>query len=279
MSRIDAGTDLTVGATEAPRPGSAVPRFLLVAEYYATLFRHFWRGSIVTIFVSPVLYLLAMGVGVGTLVDANGGTAIEGTPYLRYVAPGLMAAAAMQNAVSGSMYPVLASVKWLRTAFGVVASPVRPVDLALGLQVWLATQILFAATVFAVIVGVAGAVASPWVLAAPPAAAMGGIAYSAPLSAWAIGRDSDHSFALIFRLGILPTFLMSGTFFPVSQLPAPLEAVAVISPLWHSVELVRGFTTGIFEPVEVLGHLAVLACYIGIGMLLGRREYSKRLYS
>jgi lipooligosaccharide transport system permease protein len=257
----------------------STPRFLLVAEYHATLFRNFWRGSIVTIFISPVLYLVAMGVGVGTLVDANEPTSIDGIPYLHYVAPGLMAAAAMQAGVGASMYPVMASVKWLRTAFGIIASPVRPVDIALGMQTWLATQMLVGAVVFAAVIAVAGAVSSPWVVAAPFAAALGGTAYSAPLAAWAVGREEEQSFLFVLRLGVIPTFLMSGTFFPVSQLPALLEGLAVIFPLWHSVELVRGFTTGKFEPLPTLGHLLVLLAYVTAGLAFGRREYTKRLYS
>jgi len=223
-----------------------------------------------------------MGLGVGSLVDDNlaGGdarSALDGASYLDFVAPGLMAAGAMQAAVGGSLYPVLASVKWLRTAFGVAATPLRPSDIALGFQTWLGIQILCSATVFAVIITIAGAVSSWWVLAAPPAAMLGGLAYSGLAAAWAIGRDGDHSFALIFRLGVLPSFLLSGTFFPVDQLPAPLEVLARVTPLWHSVSLVRGFTTGEVAG-STAGHLAVLLAYTGAGLLLGRGQYERRLH-
>lgn len=255
------------------------PRFVRVAEYYATLFRNFWRGSIVTIFVSPVLYLVAMGLGVGTLVDANVGTAMDGTPYLHFVAPGLMASAAMQTGVNASMYPVLASVKWLRTGHGIAATPIRPADLAFGMQAWLAIQILLAATVFVAVMAVADAIDSGWVILAPPAAVLCGLAYSTLLAPWAISRETDASFALIFRVGILPSFLLSGTFFPIEQLPVALRVLAVVPPLWHGVELTRGFTTGAFTASGAIGHAAVLAAYISVGLLLAKREYSKRLHS
>ena len=125
-----------------------------------------------------------------------------------------------------SLYPVLGSVKWVRTAFGLAATPLRPVDIALGLQGWLAAQLLVAATVFLGVAAVAGAVRSPLALLAPLVATLGGLAYSSSAAAWAMSRESEHSFQPILRLGILPSFLLSGTFFDVSQLPRPLEILA-----------------------------------------------------
>ncbi len=269
---------MTTSQTGSAPVGWTTPRFIRVAEYYGTLFRNFWRGSIVTIFISPVLYLVAMGLGVGSLVDANVGTALEGTPYLHYVAPGLLASAAMQTGVGASMYPVLASVKWLRTGHGIAATPVRPVDIALGMQAWLAVQLFVAATVFVAVMAVAGAIDSVWVVAAPVAAVLCGLAYASLLAAWAISRETDDSFSLIFRLGILPSFLLSGTFFPIEQLPLPLQVLATISPLWHGVELARGFTTGGATLGAALAHAAVLVVYISAGLLLAGREYTRRLH-
>lgn len=254
------------------------PRFLRVAEYHVMVHKKLWRTSVLTMLLGPALYLLAMGLGVGSLVDDNPTNAIGGVSYLEYVAPGLMAAAAMQTAMAQSLYPVLSSVKWLKTAFGIAATPVRPVDIAIGLQVWLAALMLAGAIVFLGITAVAGAVHSPLALLAPPAATLGGLAYSTGGAAWAVSRESEQSFQPILRLGILPSFLLSGTFFPVSQLPGGLEVVARITPLWHTVSLVRGLTAGTIDGGATAGHLAVLIAYTLVGLVLGARAHRQRLY-
>jgi lipooligosaccharide transport system permease protein len=269
--------DLTLQSASRPtRPGP--PRFLRVAEYHARVHRRLWRGNLLVMLLGPGLYLLAMGLGVGSLIDDRPSSAIGGVPYLAYVAPGLLASAAMQTAVGHSLYPVLASVKWLRTAYGLAATPLRPVDIALGLQAWLAVLLLLGATVFLGLAALAGAVHSPLALLAPPTAALGGLAYSAGGSAWAASRDSEQSFQPIIRLAILPSFLLSGTFFPISQLPAPLEALAAVTPLWHSVSLARGFTSGDIGVGAALGHLAVLVAFTAVGLVAAGRAYQKRLH-
>lgn len=251
---------------------------LRVVEYHAVVHRRLWRGNLLTLLVAPALYLLAMGVGVGSLVGDDPANAIGGVSYLTYVAPGLMAAAAMQTAMAQSLYPVLGSVKWLKTAYGQAATPLRPADIAIGFQVWLALLMLAGAVAFVAMAALAGAVSSPLAVLAPSAAALGGVAYSASASAWAIGRDTEQSFQPILRLGILPSFLLSGTFFPISQLPDGLAALAAVTPLWHSVSLVRGLTGGTIGAGAAIGHTAVLVGYSGVGLVAGARAYRRRLH-
>lgn len=255
----------------------AEPRFLRVARYHALVYRQLWRGSVATTIIGPVLYLVAMGIGVGSLID-DGPTSALGVPYIEFVAPGLLAAGAMQTAMAQALYPVHGSVRWERTAYGLAATPLRPIDIAVGLQAWLALHMLLAAAVFLAVATAAGAVRSPLGLAAPAVAALGGLAYSTFGAAWAMSRDSEQSFQAVLRLGILPSFLLSGTFFEISQLPLVLEVVAWLTPLWHSVSLVRGLTAGTVGLEAALGHVAVITAYLAVGMVMAARAYQSRLY-
>ncbi len=119
-----------------------------------------------------------------------------------------------------------------------------------------------------------------WAVLAVPAAVLGALALAAPLMAYVATQESDNQFPLIMRFLTLPMFLFSGTFFPLSQLPAVLRVIAWVMPLWHSVELCRDATTGSLGVggwLGVLGHLAVLAAYVTVGAVWGRRTFSQRL--
>lgn len=254
----------------------ATPVLLRVVEREARVYRHLWRGSAFTTFLAPVLFLAAMGIGLGDLVDERTGS-VDGLDYLAFVTPGLMAAAAMQTAAADSLWPVMAGMKWVRFYHGVVASPVSAADLFGGRVVWVGMRTVISATAFLVVATALGGVDSPWGVLAVPAAVLTAVAFSAPLTAFAATQQTDLSFVVLMRLGIMPLFLFSGTFFPVDQLPGFLQPVAVASPLWHGVELCRGFTTGTVEALPAAGHLAVLLAVIAAGWAWGTRSFPRRL--
>lgn len=254
----------------------AAPALVRVVEREARVFRHLWRGSVFSSVVTPLLFLAAMGLGLGGLVDERSG-AVDGVDYLVFVTPGLLAASAMQTAAGESLWPVMAGTKWMRFFHGMVATPVAPADVYGGFVVWQALRVALAASLFLVVAVPLGGVTSWWAPLAVGAATLTGAAFAAPLAAFAVGRESDQSFALIMRLAIVPLFLFSGTFFPVDQLPDALEPLAWISPLWHGVELTRSATTGSAEPGPTLAHVATLVVVIAVSWRAGTRAFSRRL--
>ncbi len=247
-------------------------------RYWLTNYRRTWRGSIYSSVLSPLLYLGAMGIGLGTLVDAHGTARLGGLSYLAFLAPGLLAAAAMQAAVEESTYPVLGSVKWRRTYYAAAASPLRPADLFHGHLLFTTMRLAMNSAIFLAVMAAFGAVASPWALAALPAAVLTGLAFAAPVEAWAITVTKDTSFALIFRFGLIPLFLFSGTFFPITQLPAWLRPLAYLTPLWHGVALCRSLTLGTASPGGALAHVAYLVAVAAVSIAAGNRSYARRLY-
>jgi lipooligosaccharide transport system permease protein len=247
-------------------------------RYWLTNYRRTWRGTIYTSVLSPVLYLGAMGLGLGTLVDAHGTARLGGVSYLAFLAPGLLAAAAMEAAVEESTYPVLGSVKWRRTYYAATASPLRPPDIYHGHLLFTTMRLVMNSTIFLVVMAAFGAITSPWALAALPVAVLTGLAFAAPIEAWAITVVKDTSFALIFRFGLIPLFLFSGTFFPVSQLPVWIRPLAYITPLWHGVALCRSLSLGTATAGSALVHIGYLAALTAVSIAIGHRTYRRRLW-
>jgi lipooligosaccharide transport system permease protein len=246
-------------------------------RYWLTNYRRTWRGSIYTSFLSPVLYLGAMGLGLGKLVDAHGTARLGGVSYLAFLAPGLLAAAAMQSGIEESTYPVLGSVKWRRTYYAAAASPLRPADIFHGHLLFTIMRLAMNSAIFLVVMAAFGAITSPWVLAAVPVAVLTGLAFAAPIEAWAITVSKDTSFALVFRFGMIPLFLFSGTFFPVTQLPAWIRPLAYATPLWHGVALCRSLSLGTATLGGALVHVGYLAALAAVSIVVGNRTYRRRL--
>ena len=247
-------------------------------EREARVWAQLWKGSVLTGIVTPLLFLGAMGLGLGGLVDENQGD-VGGLDYLTFVAPGILAASVLQTAAGASLWPVMGGIKWNRTFHASVATPLAPGDVYGGYLVWLATRVAMDATAFVVVAALLGGVPSPWAVLAVPAAVAGGLAFAAPLIAFSATQDSDVPFAVIMRVLVLPMFLFSGTFFPLDQLPAGFRPVAWFTPLWHAVELCRGATTGSLDPLSGVGHAAFLAACAAAGWLWGTRAFTRRLAS
>ena len=245
-------------------------------EFFFAQYKRIWRGTAVSSAVTPVVYLLALGVGLGVFVDRS--TDLSGDiSYLEFVAPGLMAATAMQLASFEATFPVLAAIKWDRQYHAMLATPLRARDVMLGHQAFFAFRLLLTATIYFVVITAFGAVESPLGVLAIPVTVLVGLSFTAPLAAWAAHTERESSFIAIFRFGILPMFLFSGTFFPISTLPTPLEVLARLTPLWHGVTLCRDLTLGEISPGSDLLHLGYLIVCVTGGLVAARYTYQRRL--
>lgn len=264
-----------------PRAGTAGSGTMAVRALRSWLvnYRRTWRGTIYSSVLSPVLYLGAMGLGLGSLVDSRGTASLGGISYLTFLAPGLMAASAMQTAVEESLYPVLSAVKWQKTYQAATATPLRPGDLYRGHILFTTMRLGMNMAIFLCVMAAFGAARSAWVLAALPVAVLTGLAFATPLDAFAVTQEkNDQAFNVIFRFGMIPLFLFSGTFFPVTQLPAWIRPLAYVTPLWHGVALCRSLSLGTADWAGALGHVGYLAAVALIGLAAGQRTYRRRLY-
>jgi lipooligosaccharide transport system permease protein len=267
--------------TQAALPGTRAPGWsfaLRQLRFWLTDYRRTWRGSIYSSVLNPLLFLGAIGLGLGTLVNAHGRTGLGGVSYLVFLTPGLLAASAMQTGVGDATYPVFGSVKWNKTYQAAVASPLRPADIFHGHLLFVTMRLSMNAVVFLAVAAALGGVHSRWALAALPVAVLTGLAFAAPIEAWAVTRTKDTSFAVIYRFGMIPLFLFSGTFFPITQLPGWLRPLAYITPLWHGVSLCRALSLGIAHPGGASVHVAYLTAVTMAGVLAGNRTYRRRLY-
>ena len=269
---------MAVASAEAGAPARLDVLAIRALLFWLVNYRRTWRGSIYTSVANPVLYLGAMGLGLGTLVDQHGTGRLGGVSYLAFLAPGLLAATGMQTAMNESTFPVMAAVKWLKTYQAAVATPLRPGDLFRGHLLFTALRVLMNSAIFLGVMAAFGAVQSAWVIAALPVCVLTGLAFAAPVEAWAITRDKDTSFSLLIRFGLIPLFLFSGTFFPVTQLPGWIQPVAYATPLWHGVALCRSLSLGTADVGGSLLHVAYLVVLTVAGLVAGQHFYRRRLY-
>jgi lipooligosaccharide transport system permease protein len=263
--------------TALSRPSSTVGR---VFEHRFLQYRRTFRSSIFSSFLSPALFLTAMGLGLGSYVSTSStNTTLGGVSYLAFLAPGLLAATAMQSASFEATFPIIGGLVWNKIFHAMYATPISARDIALGNLAWITARLTFITTVFTVILVLFGAAASPLVVFAIPAAVLTGLAFAAPIAAFSATQRTPDRFSNIFRFGITPLFLFSGTFFPLTSLPAFLQPLAWLTPLYHGVALTRGLSLGTItdDPAFAVVHLLVLLAFIASGTWALLQTMERRL--
>jgi lipooligosaccharide transport system permease protein len=253
-----------------------------VVEAEAIGYKRTWRGTIISSFVNPVLFLAGMGLLLGKMVDQGGGRAELPIPFITFVATGLLAATAMQTGFGEGAWPVMAGIKWRKTFDAMLATPLSVADLVGGRLIWGAIHLAFTIGIYAVVAVLFGAMELVPALEAVIPAVLCGLAFEAAATAFTAQLEKETGLSTVMRFGIIPLFLFSGTFFPVSQLPSWLQAVAVATPLFHGVELARKLALPEVGPPVVSSmpiwvHVAYLVAMTAVGWALAIRLLRKRL--
>jgi len=260
----------------------STPAPLRIVEWNFAVYRRIWRSNMLTSFAQPLLYLLAMGIGVGALVNSNSGSEriLGGIPYIAFVAPGLLATTAMMVGSIESMWPVLDAVTWGRQYEAMAATPLEPNDIVVAHVLWIMFRTGVSAGAVAAAMALFPDVRSWGLIAAVPAATLTGLAFAMPLGAFTVRRRQDMAFPVIQRFVITPLFLFGGAFFPLSQLPVGIRYVGYATPLWHGVEMCRSFVSGTsMSALAAVGHTAYLLVFVVAGAVVMARRTRRRLFA
>lgn len=267
-----------------PHPRAALAparRWIPIAEYHLRVLRRVMRGVIYSRLGTPLLALLAVGWGVGLLVDrgGRGGVPWHGVtlPYAVFVVPAILASTAMMTGFGESSWPVFGAIKWQGTYYAMLATPMRTRDILAGHIAQVGWQLAAGAAVFVALAAPFGVWRSWWVLAAVPVATLTGLGFATVMTAVAARSETEGWFTAIFRVVATPLMLFSGTYFPIESLPTVLQPLAWATPLWHGVEACRAFATGLVDGGAVLGHVAALVGFCAVGVAWSARELHRRL--
>jgi lipooligosaccharide transport system permease protein len=240
------------------------------------VYRRLWHRSLAFGFLQPILFLTAMGLGLGALIGDDT-EAFGNFDYIDWLGPGLLAAMAMQTSTFESTYPIMNKIMWGRNYEAMLSTPLGIRHIVIGELGWSGFRIGTLAVVFLVVLTLFGVPTSPLAVLAIPFTILIGLAFSSCLIAFTATQKNDVGFSAVFRFIINPLFLFSGTFFPLSQLPDQIEWVPWLTPLFHGVELVRGSILGTLEPTSALVHLAYLLAMFAVGAFLAERTLTKRM--
>ncbi|MEZ0580090.1 ABC transporter permease [Nocardioides sp. MH1] len=249
------------------------------ADYWAILWARTWRGVVASSFLSPFLYVLAMGVLLGGFVEADPDQLEGATSYLAFVVPGLIAAHAMQTAVSETTYPVMGMIKWQRTYESMLATPLQARHVVGAHLGSVALHLAATCGLYTLVMAPFGVFESWWgPFLAFASQVLTGMAFATLVYAFTTRLYSEEGFGVLFRLGVFPLFLFSGAFFPVSNLGGGAW-VARLTPLWHGVNLSRMFALDNVTWWLAGVNVAVLVAVLLLGWRWAVSGLAKRMLS
>ena len=253
-------------------------RYILEARIRGMM-KFFWVIVAVAI-LNPLLYLISIGLGVGTLISNNiGPQGIDGVSYLTFIAPALLAASAIQGAMDEVVFPTMDGFKWGKVFFGMNSTPQTGADIAGGVFLGAMVRTVLSVGVYSVILYFFGAMDSPHSYLAVPIAIFAGASFGAVMLAFAsYVQNEDMFFVIVGRFIVGPMFLFSGTFYPLDTLPIALQFFGWISPLWHAIELGRYATYGhSISGAMISVHILFMAVMLVVGLKIAFRQFQERL--
>ncbi len=267
-----------MGGVRIPSPRGA----FRVWQRNATIFRKYWKTIMLPNLFEPLLYLVALGLGLGAFIREGG---INGLTYTQYVAPGLLASNAMFAASFESTFNTFIRLKIGRIYDAIVTTPVNAEDIVAGEYLWAGTRAALYGTGFLGVITALGFLFSPeallvssfWALLIPPVLLLVGIMFSVMGTLFTSLISSIDLYAYYFTLVVTPLFLFSGIFFPVEDFPAPVPQIAWLTPLYHAVNLCRALAVG--PSLGVLVDVAWILVFTAALALLPIRFMRKRLIS
>jgi len=240
-----------------------------------------WIWMIIGIAIAnPVLYLISVGIGLGGLIDKSVGVGgVDGVKYLTFLAPALLAQAAIQGAMDETIYPTIQGFKWHKTFYSINSTPLSGAQISIGVFLAAFLRVIYTVLFYFGVMWAFGALQSPKAWLAVPTAIFAGISFGALMQTLAAKLENENIFFVILgRFIMMPLFLFSGTFFPLSSMPFFLQWLGWISPLWHATELGRYLTYGhvISSPV-MWAHFVILATMLVGGLYFSARIFTRRL--
>ncbi len=249
-----------------------------VAEARLRIMLKFFWSLLSAATLNPVLFLMSVGIGVGKLINDHSG-GVDGVKYLTFLAPALLASAAIQNALDEVVFPVLEGFKWNKTFFAMNATPLSAKQIANGVFLAAMIRTLFSVVVYGVAIFLFGGFTSNRGWFAIPLGLFAGASFGALVMGLAVAAKNDDSFFMVLsRFVIMPLFLFSGTFYQLSTMPIFLRAIGWLSPLWHAAELSRFFTYGHhIAPWMIVIHAGYLFVMLIFGLNFTYRQFEKRL--